>query len=116
MKFGSINIFLWSLIKIIFVLLLLLLLISTIYLKDKLGVNLYRYSYYLIDQEYLATEDYFTMGHLIIFNPGIKEAKLKVTIFFEDKDSEIFYLMLRLRERQKRIIKNGLLSQTVILP
>jgi hypothetical protein len=50
------------------------------------------YTYYLIDHEYLMDDDTLlaTMGHLLAFNPGRRDASLKITLYFTDRDPQVF--------------------------
>lgn len=52
------------------------------------GVNLY----YLIDLEYGVDRrtGFGRIPHLLVFNPGIHRAKLRITIFYEDNSPSIF--------------------------
>jgi len=49
---------------------------------------------YLVDFEYLAESDtlFATMGHMLAFNPGPRDAELTVTVFYEDRDCTTFTL------------------------
>lgn len=51
---------------------------------------------YLIDFEYSydAETGFATMGHLLAFNPGSREARLQVTIYFEDDEPASFGLVV----------------------
>ncbi len=51
-------------------------------------------THYLIDQEYLIDRRslFATMGHLLVFNPGERDANLKVTVYFEDDEPQSFSL------------------------
>lgn len=50
------------------------------------------HTYYLIDHEYLLDEEnlFGTMGHLLAFNPGARDAHLKITLYFEEREPEVF--------------------------
>ena len=52
------------------------------------------YRQYLIDYEYVVNDDtlFATMGHLVAFNPGPRDATLQVTIFYEDREPTAFSL------------------------
>lgn len=49
-------------------------------------------TYYLIDHEYLsdAATLHASMGHLLAFNPGKRDATLAITLFFEDREPITF--------------------------
>jgi hypothetical protein len=49
-------------------------------------------THYLIDHEYVMDEQtgFAQMGHLLVFNPGQRDAQLKITLFFEDREPEAF--------------------------
>ena len=49
-------------------------------------------THYLIDHEYIVDEErlYGAFGHLLAFNPGSRDAQLKITIYFEDRDPVAF--------------------------
>lgn len=49
-------------------------------------------THYLIDHEYVDDKEklYGLFGHLLAFNPGPRDALLKVTVFFEDRDPVAF--------------------------
>ncbi len=49
-------------------------------------------THYLIDHEYLFDEETFfaSMGHLLVFNPGPRDAHLKITIYYEDREPVLF--------------------------
>ena len=54
-------------------------------------------THYLIDQEYLVDKQnlFATMGHLLVFNPGDRDAQLKVTLYFENDEPQTFSLKAR---------------------
>jgi hypothetical protein len=47
---------------------------------------------YLLDFEYVSdsTSGFATMGHLVVFNPSPREARLKITVYYEDKEPATF--------------------------
>lgn len=49
-------------------------------------------THYLIDHNYLLDEQrlFGEFGHLLAFNPGPRDAELKITLFFEDREPVIF--------------------------
>lgn len=51
-------------------------------------------THYLIDQEYLIDKQnlFATMGHLLVFNPGDRNADLQVTLYFETEQPKTFSL------------------------
>jgi hypothetical protein len=51
-------------------------------------------THYLIDYENLvdAEHGYATSGHLLIYNPGTKDADVTVTVYYEDRDPGQFHL------------------------
>ncbi|NLE45282.1 MAG: hypothetical protein GX620_11220 [Chloroflexi bacterium] len=52
-------------------------------------------THYLIDHEYLIDEEalFGEFGHLLAFNPGSRDAHLKVTVYFEDQEPKEFSLV-----------------------
>jgi hypothetical protein len=50
--------------------------------------------HYLIDFEYIVDEDALvgTTGHLLVFNPGPRNAELQVTVYYEDREPDDFHL------------------------
>jgi len=51
-------------------------------------------AHYLLDHNYIVDEEnlFGEFGHLLAFNPGPRDAHLKVTIFYEDREPETFNL------------------------
>lgn len=51
-------------------------------------------THYLLDHNYIVDEESFfgEFGHLLAFNPGPRDAHLKVAIFYEDREPETFSL------------------------
>ena len=49
-------------------------------------------THYLLDHEYSVDEDklFGSMGHLLAFNPGPRDADLDITLYFEDRDPKTF--------------------------
>jgi hypothetical protein len=49
-------------------------------------------THYLIDHEYLLDGEtlYAAFGHLLVFNPGPRDARLDITVFFQDRDPVTF--------------------------
>jgi hypothetical protein len=49
-------------------------------------------THYLLDHEYMLDEDelFGSMGHLLAFNPGPRDAELEITLFYEDREPETF--------------------------
>ena len=51
-------------------------------------------TYYLIDHNYVVDQQnlFGEFGHLLAFNPGLRDADLKVTVYYEDREPEVFAL------------------------
>lgn len=51
-------------------------------------------THYLIDHEFMVDEasGFAQMGHLLAFNPGTHDARLRITLYFEDREPEAFEL------------------------
>ena len=52
-------------------------------------------THYLIDHNYVVDEQnlFGEFGHLLAFNPGPRDANLKVTIYYEDREPDAFTLV-----------------------
>lgn len=50
------------------------------------------HTYYLIDHQYTVDDEtlYAQFGHLLAFNPGPRDVKIQVTLYFEDREPETF--------------------------
>jgi hypothetical protein len=49
-------------------------------------------THYLIDYDYLLDEKslFASMGHLLVFNPGPRDAHTTITLYFEDREPDTF--------------------------
>ncbi len=52
-------------------------------------------AHYLIDHNYLVDEKnlFGEFGHLLVFNPGPRDAQLTVTLYYEDREPDTFSLV-----------------------
>lgn len=60
-------------------------------------------THYLIDYEYLFDKEtlFATMGHLLVFNPGKRDAELRITIYFEDREPQTLSLTVPAKKSQE---------------